>query len=472
MIGVGPREVPIPPRGSDVEDRDMTNESPTPPHSDGFDAEPDDPIVSVDDEVAEPSAHDETAAGGADSVTEHSGTEESAIDEPVLDEPVLGESVLEEPVVEETLPDEPVSDDASSAPANDLDAQAAPQPEAAAGAAFTGHDNPTPPPQPPPPTAGPGGPPYQPPVRRLVRDPYTRLGGVASGIGHYTGVDTSIIRILFLITTFTGGFGLLVYLVAWLVIPRADHWPPPTTQVSYRNMSGRDLGIGLGLVGLLVAVGFGASGATGAVLVPLVLVAGGVWLLVQPPTAPVPAGADNGGGGGSAPFAPAPGPIGAPVPPPKRRRGRWLIALAVVVSMFALLMIPVLIVLGLAFGNFGDTTTIRPATVEEIPTFFSDDAAHLEIDLSRLDADDFADEDMPVEIDADLSVGSILVIVPDDVSVSVDSDVDLGSITVFGNTVEGIDKSYSTGGPGSGDSAVDLQLRLDVDLGEVDVERP
>jgi phage shock protein PspC (stress-responsive transcriptional regulator) len=402
MIGVEPREVPIPPRCPDVEDRDMTNESPTPLLPDGSDADVHDPDTS----------------------------------EPVAD-----------------------TDSSTTPTADEIGEQA--------------NDEAAPPPPPPPPRSAPpltpGGPPYQPPVRRLVRDPYTRLGGVASGISHYTGLDTSIIRILFLIATLTGGFGLLVYLLAWLVIPRADHWPPAAAPVSYRNMSGRDLGIGLALVGLLVAVGFSASGATGGVLIPLALVAGGVWLLVQPPSTPVPATA---GAGTAAPFVADHGPVGAPVPPPKRRRGRWLIAIGIVGALFALLMIPVLIVLGLAFGSLGETTRFTPTTVEEIPTFFSDEVDRLEIDLSRLDADDFASETMPVEISADIDLGSILVIVPDDISVSVDSNVDLGSITVFGDSVDGFDNTYSSGGPGSGDSAVDLDLRLEIDIGEIIVERP
>ncbi len=306
-------------------------------------------------------------------------------------------------------------------------------------------------------------------VRRLVRDPYTRLGGVASGIGHYTGLDTSIVRILFIITTFTGGFGLLLYLLAWLVIPRADHWPPAAAPISYRNMSGRDLGIGLALVGLLIAVGFSADGAAGTILIPLALVVGGVWLLVQPPSTPIPAMADS---GAAAPFVNPSGPVGAPVPPPKRRRSRWLIALAVIAALLALLMIPVLIVLGLAFGSLGETTRFTPTSVEEIPTSFTDDVGHLEIDLTRLDADDFASETGPVEISADIDLGSILVIVPDDIDVSVDSNVDFGSITVFGDSVDGFDRNSSSVRSGLDDSAADLDLRLDVDLGKIVVERP
>lgn len=423
MLGVRPREVPIPTGGPGVEDRDMTNETPHPPSPDA-DADMLDTSDLHRDEGDPDDASDE-----APGINEADEADEAGVE----------------------LTDESFNDESpSNAAATDSDAHRSP---------------------PPPPPSAPPHVPYQPPVRRLVRDPYTRLGGVASGIGHYTGIDTSIIRILFILTTFTGGFGLLVYLLAWLVIPRADHWPPATAPVSYRNMSGRDLGVGLALVGLMVAVGFGASGTTGAVLVPLALVAGGVWLLIQPPSTPVPA---SGGGGGSAPPAPAfvaaSGPIGAPVPPPKRRRSRWLIAFGVLTSLFVLVMIPILIVLALAFGSFGDTTRFAPTTVDEIPTSYSDEVDRLEIDLSSLDAADFDSETDPVKISADLDLGSITVIVPDDISVSVESTVDLGSITVFGDSVDGFDSTVSSGERGTDD--VDIDLQLDIDIGEITVKRP
>jgi phage shock protein PspC (stress-responsive transcriptional regulator) len=48
------------------------------------------------------------------------------------------------------------------------------------------------------------------------------LGGVASGIAAYFGVDTLWIRLGFILSTFvTGGFGVFVYIALWLVAPRA-----------------------------------------------------------------------------------------------------------------------------------------------------------------------------------------------------------------------------------------------------------
>jgi phage shock protein PspC (stress-responsive transcriptional regulator) len=58
--------------------------------------------------------------------------------------------------------------------------------------------------------------------KRLFRDPDNKLMfGVASGLGAYFDIDPVIIRIIFVIATITWGWGFIVYLVLWLVIPEA-----------------------------------------------------------------------------------------------------------------------------------------------------------------------------------------------------------------------------------------------------------
>ncbi len=154
--------------------------------------------------------------------------------------------------------------------------------------------------EPPPPQPGPI---YQasPPVRRLTRDPYSRLGGVASGIAHYYGIDVSLVRLAIVAFAVLTGIGFLLYFVAWLVIPRAEVWPPPPPPGGYRGgrMDNRQLALGLIALGLLIAV-FAGGGAGARVLIALGLVAGGIWIFNQRP----------------APTAmPVAGPGPEPVPP-------------------------------------------------------------------------------------------------------------------------------------------------------------
>ena len=66
------------------------------------------------------------------------------------------------------------------------------------------------PPQPPPPSA----------QRVLRRSRTDRVGaGVAGGLGAYFGVDPVLFRVLFAVSAFFGGAGVLAYLVAWAAIP-------------------------------------------------------------------------------------------------------------------------------------------------------------------------------------------------------------------------------------------------------------
>ena len=45
------------------------------------------------------------------------------------------------------------------------------------------------------------------------------LGGVCAGIARRYGVDLALVRLVFVIATAAFGFGIVFYLLAWLVIP-------------------------------------------------------------------------------------------------------------------------------------------------------------------------------------------------------------------------------------------------------------
>ena len=46
--------------------------------------------------------------------------------------------------------------------------------------------------------------------------------GVCGGIGNYFNVDPTLIRLVWVLATFFGGSGLLVYIIAALIIPEED----------------------------------------------------------------------------------------------------------------------------------------------------------------------------------------------------------------------------------------------------------
>ena len=58
--------------------------------------------------------------------------------------------------------------------------------------------------------------------RRLYRDADSRvLGGVCSGMAAYFNIDVVILRIIFVLLFFLSGTGFLIYIVLWVVVPRA-----------------------------------------------------------------------------------------------------------------------------------------------------------------------------------------------------------------------------------------------------------
>jgi phage shock protein C len=58
------------------------------------------------------------------------------------------------------------------------------------------------------------------PNKRLYRTREGRvIAGVCAGLAAYFGVDPTLVRLAFAVLTIFGGAGVLLYLVAWIVIP-------------------------------------------------------------------------------------------------------------------------------------------------------------------------------------------------------------------------------------------------------------
>jgi phage shock protein C len=106
--------------------------------------------------------------------------------------------------------------------------------------------------------------------RRLYRSRTdSMIGGVAAGLADYLNADPAIVRIVWaILVVVTGGAALIVYIVAWIVVPEgpeesiapatdpvtggvlAPTGEPATSTVSPRSGSGGQAGvvIGIGLV--------------------------------------------------------------------------------------------------------------------------------------------------------------------------------------------------------------------------------
>ncbi len=62
----------------------------------------------------------------------------------------------------------------------------------------------------------------QKPNKKLFRNPDDQIiGGVASGLGVYFGIDPVLFRLVFVLTTISGGFGILAYIILLIIMPEA-----------------------------------------------------------------------------------------------------------------------------------------------------------------------------------------------------------------------------------------------------------
>jgi len=56
--------------------------------------------------------------------------------------------------------------------------------------------------------------------RKLFRSSTEKmLGGVCGGLGAYFNVDPTLVRLIFVVATFLGGPGLLIYVILWIITP-------------------------------------------------------------------------------------------------------------------------------------------------------------------------------------------------------------------------------------------------------------
>jgi phage shock protein C len=123
--------------------------------------------------------------------------------------------------------------------------------------------------------------------RRLYRSREERIiGGVAGGLGEYLGIDPVFVRLFFVLFALAVEWGVLLYLVMLIVVPKAPEGALPG-EGSYHRLDGRERGLLLG--GALVALGLVLLAKELGLwwwvglrrLWPLLLIAAGVVLLID-----------------------------------------------------------------------------------------------------------------------------------------------------------------------------------------------
>jgi signal transduction histidine kinase/phage shock protein PspC (stress-responsive transcriptional regulator) len=126
------------------------------------------------------------------------------------------------------------------------------------------------------------------------------LAGVCAGIARRYGVDPALVRVAFVIATAAGGFGVVAYLLAWLVVPAGD---APHRRRLPTGRGAVEVAFGTGLLLLSVLLTFRALGIwfSDAIVWPAVLIASGAALIwrgaaaakPEPPPSGVPGASAN-----------------------------------------------------------------------------------------------------------------------------------------------------------------------------------
>lgn len=266
--------------------------------------------------------------------------------------------------------------------------------------------------------------PPEPPVqKRLTRSSGDRvIAGVGGGLGKYIGIDPVVVRLVFIVTAFFGGAGVIAYAAAWLLVPSdAD---------GAAHSAGKRLGKLLGvatLTFLAAAAGFWGFAIGGGVPTALVIIAIGVMLAVAAFT------------GGL----------------------RWLILPAVAMALTA----GTAAAAGLDIrGGMGERI-YQPVSADTIRPEYKLGVGHLRLDLRNTD---FSSGTTRVQIK--LGVGQAEVLVPADVCVSSTAHISVGDTTVFDRNSGGIDLDWVDDREAAKGKAR-LIVDGDVGIGQLRIER-
>ena len=56
--------------------------------------------------------------------------------------------------------------------------------------------------------------------KRLTRSNNKMIGGVCPGLAEYLDIDPTIVRIVWVLMVLFAGFGILLYIILWLIMPK------------------------------------------------------------------------------------------------------------------------------------------------------------------------------------------------------------------------------------------------------------
>jgi phage shock protein PspC (stress-responsive transcriptional regulator) len=356
---------------------------------------------------------------------------------------------------------------------------------------------------------------------RRAGEPDRKLAGVCAGLGRSLNVDPTILRVLFVVMAFANGLGILLYALAWLLIPEDGSDEPlikssksvrTTLLVTAAVFAAL---IGIGTLGAILSFG-GSDPFTVWPMIPIAVVVLLVLWAVQnrnddPTPTPAQPAYPATDGAGATPVTPPPAP--APKPDRGPRLFGFTLALiavalgslglyeasggAVVDAAYpaaALTITGVMLLVGSVMGRaggliflgivsllfLGGTSAvdpqlsgnreidIAPTSAASLADSYRVPAGAISIDLTHIE--DLAALDGRT-IDISANAGEIIVIVPRGLTVRADTDIAYGGeVEINGDTTGGIGVHQETVLEGTDPEAV-LDLNIDLKFGHIEVRQ-
>jgi phage shock protein PspC (stress-responsive transcriptional regulator) len=268
-----------------------------------------------------------------------------------------------------------------------------------------------------------------PQVKRLERTKSPRIiAGVCGGLARYFGLSPAVFRLGLIVLTLLGGAGILVYLAAVLVIPEEGSDQSFAERVLSERRDRPWPLIGLGLVGVAIAVLF-AQAAAGAGWV-CVLIAGLIVLWMSRRE--------------------------------KKHRG-LIVALFAVTGLFLAAIATATVVafawFDVSLGDGVGDHVNRPTTISNVQPRYDIGIGDLRVDLSHI-----GPITKETHVKASVGIGHLRVIVPRNAEVSLNAHVKVGEVYALRHHDDGRNASVRVGqGP--------LVIDAKVGAGRIDVVR-